>query len=306
MIANTCGTAPGLQAKLNRAYVFVTPGVPREMKAMYNLSIEPALRVMLDEQARREGKSGPRVILTTKVNTFGMGESDVAERLGDLMQRGRNPTVGTTVSDGFCGVRIRAEFDDKLAAQAALDNTATRVESALGGIVFGRDEDTLQGSVIALLKQQGKTVVTAESCTGGLIGAMLTDVPGSSAAYLGGWVTYSYLMKESALGVDEITLRQYGAVSEQVARLMADNARQLSGAHFALSVTGIAGPDGGTADKPVGTVWIGLSSRDKTEARVANLVGNRAAVRDRSAKCALQWLRLSLMGLDNSAIRWMK
>ena len=168
------------------------------------------------------------------------------------------------------------------------------------------DEITLQDAVIALLIEQGKTVATAESCTGGLIAGMLTDVPGSSAAVLGGWVTYANAMKADQLGVPIALIQEHGAVSQPVIEAMARGALERSGADFALATSGIAGPGGGTDDKPVGTVWIGLAARDSdhTVTRLAHLSGDRDTVRDRSAKCALQLLRLKLMGEDINQLKW--
>ncbi|MFK7788550.1 MAG: competence/damage-inducible protein A [Phycisphaeraceae bacterium] len=301
MIENTCGTAPGIQATLGQCEIFVTPGVPREMFAMYSRDIEPAIKAMAGTA---------RTILTTKLNSFGSGESDIAEKLGDLMARDRNPVVGTTVANGLVSVRIRSENEDALKAQTMLNETLEHVQAKVGPLAFGLDDTTLQDAVIALLTEQGKTVATAESCTGGLIAGMLTDVPGSSAAVLGGWVTYANAMKAEQLGVPMSLIEQHGAVSQPVIEAMAQGALQHSGADFALATSGIAGPGGGTDEKPVGTVWIGLATRDgdntRTLSRLAHLPGDRTTVRDRSAKCALQLLRLTLMGEDINQLKWVR
>ncbi|MEM9883853.1 MAG: competence/damage-inducible protein A [Planctomycetota bacterium] len=301
MIPNPSGTAPGLRATLAGAEVFVTPGVPREMKAMYEAAIRPAIEAMLDEAG-----AGPRkVILTTKLNTFGLGESDAAERLADLMARDRNPTVGTTVSEGLCSIRVRAEFGDPDEAQRQLDDTLAAVEAAVGPTAFGRDGDTLQAVTVDLLREHHQTLATAESCTGGMVGSLVTDVPGSSAAYLGGWVTYTNRLKTELLGVAPEVIEAHGAVSEPVVRAMAEGARQRSGADLAVSLSGVAGPGGGTPDKPVGTVWIALATPAGTDARCARLVGSRFSVRDRAAKCALQMVRLHLLGESLDHIKWL-
>lgn len=301
MLENTCGTAPGIRATLGSCEIFVTPGVPYEMRAMFDRDIEPAIK---------QFAGTTRTILTTKVNSFGSGESDIAERLGTLMARDRNPVVGTTVSRGLVSVRIRSEHDDPKQAQAMLEETEALVVEAVGPLAFGKDDDTLEEVAIKLLTEQGKTVATAESCTGGLIAGMLTDVPGSSAAVLGGWVTYANAMKTNELGVPAELIEQHGAVSRPVIEAMAKGALTQSGADYALATSGIAGPAGGTEDKPVGTVWIALAYRDgdtvRTEPRLANLPGLRKNIRDRSAKCALQLLRLQLMGQDLDQIRWVQ
>jgi len=300
-ILNPHGTAPGIRAHVDRAEVFVVPGVPREMRPMITGHVVPFV-------GQHAGIS--RTILTTKVNTFGAGESTIAELLGDLMSRDRNPVVGTTVAQGIVSVRIRSEFDEPSKAQQELATTRERVESVLGPLVFGRDEQTLQEAVVALLADQGTTVTTAESCTGGLVGAMLTDVPGSSAVYRGGWVTYSNAMKAAQLGVSQRTLADHGAVSGPVVEAMALGALERSGADLAMAVSGIAGPDGGTPDKPVGTVWFALAQRrvgaePRATTRMALLPGERASVRDRAAKCALQWLRLHALGEPVDQLGWL-
>ncbi len=297
MIPNPAGTAPGIVAQLGECVIYVTPGVPREMKAMFRDSILPNLR---------PAAGGARTILTTKVNTFGRGESDVAERLGELMDRGRNPTVGTTVSMGLCSIRVRSESADSDRARQQMEDTLRQVEDRLGPIVFGREDASLQDAVVALLVERGQTIATAESCTGGMIGSLLTDVAGSSGAYLGGWVTYTNQLKDEQLGVSRDTLEKHGAVSEPVVRAMAEGARQRSGADYAVSVSGIAGPGGGRDDKPVGTVWLGLAGPGETLARRGHFHGPRGVVRDRAAKCALQMLRLTLLGESLDHLHWLR
>ncbi len=298
-LANACGTAPGLAATLGQARVFIMPGVPREMFAMWRDTIRPEVEHVLPTRD---------VILTTKINTFGLGESNIGQRLGPLMQRDRNPKVGTTVSGGIVSVRIRSEFPTAPQAQQALDATAHAVRACLGPIVFGQDDQTMQADVIDRLRARGLSLVTAESCTGGLLGSMLTEVPGSSEVYRGGWITYANAMKTAQLAVPDLTLAQHGAVSAPTAALMARNAREQSGADVAVSITGIAGPDGGSDAKPVGTVWIGLSrleaGYDRTEAWHMMLPGFREMVRDRAAKSALQMLRLHLMGEPIQTLSW--
>ncbi|MEX1018000.1 MAG: competence/damage-inducible protein A [Phycisphaeraceae bacterium] len=303
VIENRNGTAPGIDATLGRARIFVMPGVPHEMRAMFRDAIEPQLTAITGDR---------HIILTTKLNTFGAGESTIADMLGDLMDRQRNPKVGTTVTDGIVAIRLRAEFPTADAAQAQLDKTLTEVHARLGALVFGREDDTLAKALVALLQKRGRRLVTAESCTGGLVGKMLTDVAGSSQAYLGGWVTYSNLFKLEQLGVSRDDLDAHGAVSEPVARAMAEGAlRHARPADVSLSITGIAGPDGGTPDKPVGTVWLGMAMRDerepdtlRTRALCLQLSGNRDGVRDRAAKCALQLLRFDLMGEPLDMLQW--
>lgn len=299
MIENICGTAPGIRATLGQCEIFVTPGVPREMMAMFERDIEPAIKA-------RAGTS--KTILTAKLNSFGCGEADVADRLGELCDRGRNPLVGTTVAKGLVSVRVRSEHDEPAQAEAMLNDTLDQVRARIGPLAFGQDEQTLQDTVVGLLIDQHKTIATAESCTGGLLAGMLTDVPGCSAVVQGGWVTYANAMKVEQVGVPMALIEQHGAVSQEVVEAMAKGALQRSGADVALSTSGIAGPGGGTEGKPVGTVWIGMAWREgettQVTARLARLAGDRDTIRDRSAKCALQLLRLKLMGEDLNQMTW--
>jgi len=300
MIDNPNGTAPGMHGQLHNADIYVMPGVPREMKAMFQDSVLPDL---IDE-------TSTRTILATKINTFGLGESDLARRLGNLMDRNRNPKVGTTVSDGICSVRVRSEAADEATAQKQLDDTMRLVADAVGPTVFGRDEETLADAVIEAALASGKTIATAESCTGGMVSKYLTDVSGSSNAYLGGWVVYQNEMKCDQLGVDPALIEAHGVVSEPVANAMSIGAMQRSGADVAVSLTGIAGPDGGSDEKPVGTVWISLAYRGEDGQATAEAFhmlhrGGRAMVRDRSAKAALQLIRFHCRGLPVDEIQWL-
>ncbi|MFA9477175.1 competence/damage-inducible protein A [Phycisphaerales bacterium AB-hyl4] len=305
IIENHNGTAPGITATLGNATIHVMPGVPREMRAMFRDLIEPTLTPDAGQR---------HVILTTKLNTFGAGESTIADMLGPLMDRQRNPKVGTTVSDGIVSIRLRAEFPTTDEAEQQLDDTLAQVHEKLGALAFGREDQTLANAVVELLTKRGQRLVTAESCTGGLISKMLTDVGGSSMAYVGGWVTYSNLMKMEQLDVAKDDLDTHGAVSETVARAMAEGAlRHVRPADVSLAVTGIAGPDGGTPDKPVGTVWLAMARREErqpdtfhTRTLLLALSGDRDAVRDRAAKSALQLLRLDLMDQPWDLIQWAK
>jgi nicotinamide-nucleotide amidase len=253
---------------------------------------------------------GRAAILTEKINTFGLGEGALAEQLGKLMDRGRNPKVGTTVSGGIVAVRVRSEFPTADQAQAEMDATITEVERLLRPYVYGRGEQTLQDATVALLRGCGATLATAESCTGGLVGKMVTDVPGSSAVYLGGFVAYANAIKVQELGVPGETLERHGAVSAPVARAMALGALRRGAADLALAVTGIAGPEGGTPAKPVGLVYVGLADRRRGSdwAQVLRLDlswgRNREGVRDRAAKSALQVLRLHLLQVPIDQLAW--
>jgi len=287
VLANPAGTAPGFRIAIGRAIVVVVPGVPREMEVMFLKHIVP----MLAE------KSGNK-ILTMKLNCFGLGESVVGEKLGELMRRDRNPLVGTTVSGGICAIRIRGEFDDAAAGVRQMHATADEIKKRLGGSIFGEGDIGLAETVGGMLKAACKTLATAESCTAGLLAAMLTETPGSSAYFCGGWVVYSNKMKTDQLGVPADLICREGAVSKPVACKMAEGALERSGADYALAITGVAGPDGGSPEKPVGTVWIALAEKKEGGVEIYAekffFPGARALVRERAAKLALNILRLRM------------
>ena len=296
MLTNRAGTAPGIVAKIDDTPIYVVPGVPREMRRLYKDHLRHALEQLLDEKL--DDQQQRNVILTHKVNTFGRGESNVGEMLGELMKRGTNPRIGTTVSGGLVSVRIQTQADSIEAADALQLEAIEQVKQQLGQLVFSDNEESLAYATGQLLREKQKTCATAESCTGGLIGEMLTDIPGSSEYYLGGWVTYANDMKINQLGVPAEMIEEHGAVSEQVASAMARGALKNANADFAISTTGVAGPDGGTEEKPVGTVWIGLARIEdgeiKSKAQKFHLHGNRETIRLRAALTALNLLRISL------------
>ena len=288
-IENTNGTAPGMIAKLNRATIYVMPGVPREMQAMF-------LRDVLPKLPRDE--SG--VILQHAIRTFGMPEAEAGEKIAALMKRGRNPTVGTSAADLIITIRINAQAATREAAQQLIDADAAEIRQLLGRSVFGEGEDSISDAVARLLISNKLTVSTAESCTGGLIAKRLTDVSGSSAYMKQAFVTYANEAKINLLQIPENLIREHGAVSAEVAHAMAANCRRISNTDYALSVTGIAGPTGGTPQKPVGLVFVGLAGPDGVVVRELRFGGTREEIRDRAAKAAINMLRLTLMELSGS------
>jgi nicotinamide-nucleotide amidase len=312
-IENTCGTAAGLDAILDervianvavdnlyfraetnrrsqianrKCRVFVMPGVPKEMKAMFARDVLPHI----------QSATGGAVIVSRTLHTFGLGESFVAEKLGELMKRDRNPSVGTTVSQGIVSLRVNARFNSRDEAQQKLDETVKLCYDALGDLIFGQEDQSLAQVVATSLAPSRLTVTTAESCTGGLLAKMLTDISGSSDYFKTGFVTYSNESKHAQLGVPLDILEKNGAVSEPVVIAMATGALERAKANIAISISGIAGPTGGTPTKPVGTVCIALANRDGASARTFNFSGDREMIRDRSAKMALTMLRFHLLG----------
>jgi len=300
VLENPIGTAPGFSIVMGKTKIVVMPGVPKEMKLMFARHVAP---MFTTRNAWLMAKNRSRVLIR-KINTFGLGESLVAKKLGKLMQRDRNPLVGTTVSGGIVSVRIRGEFDDgkKGARKRALPEmrrTTDEVKRLLGKAVFSEGDVTLTETVGKMLIAARKTAVTAESCTAGLLAAMLTELPGASKYFLGGWVVYSNKMKTENLAVPEGLIIKNGAVSAAVARKMAEGALVRSKADYALALTGIAGPGGGSPQKKVGTVWVALARRTKGKNDVHAdkflFSGDRFMVRERAAKTALNILRLRLM-----------
>ena len=211
------------------------------------------------------------------------------------MNRTRNPSVGTTVTAGIVSLRINSKFNTREEAQKSLDQTTNECRTVLGDLIYGEDEQTLQEVVGKILRESKKTVTTAESCTAGLLAKMITDVPGSSDYFKTGFVTYSNQSKYDRLGVSMEIINVYGAVSEPVVTAMAKNAKRLTKSNFALSISGIAGPDGGSKTKPIGTVCIALAHDSSVIARTFNFPGDREWIRDRAAKMALTMLRYHLL-----------
>ncbi|MCC5829877.1 MAG: competence/damage-inducible protein A [Phycisphaeraceae bacterium] len=302
-LENPHGTAPGLLVTINGCRIAAMPGVPAEMR--------PMLRNLVLPRLTADQPDGPGFILTSRINTFGWGESDVGRRLGTLMDRKRNPRVGTTISDGIVAVRIRSEASDRTVAEAHLEATAEEIESCLNPMAFGRDDQTLEGALLTILLERNLKLVTAESCTGGGLGEMITRIPGSSAAYNGGWICYSNEMKIQQLGIDPEIILLHGAVSEPVASAMAMRSLELGHADLALAVTGVAGPEGGTEQKPVGTIWMALAIREAQAPPTvwtaqSHLSGDRLLNRDRAAKTAMQMARLALIGQPLELLSWVR
>lgn len=237
------------------------------------------------------------------VNTFGLDQTGVDEILGRLAPPHCDRVTSTANADGVVTVRVGSRTVATTCSQDQLNQSATEVERLLGPIAYGRDSQTIQASLVAILTDREKTIATAESCTGGWVGKRITDVPGASAVYVGGWIVYANAMKTMQLGVPTEMIQQHGAVSEPVARAMAHGAIQHSGANLSVAVTGIAGPDGGGPHKPVGTVWIGLGFKDDTtagpaatDAWLCQLSGDRQSIRRQGTTHAVALLRFAALG----------
>ena len=285
LIPNPLGTAMGALLEADGTLFATLPGVPSEMKRMFEETLEPQIR------ARSEGS-----IVSRTLWFAGIGESALAEQVQDFLDA-TDPTVAPLAGQGKVRLRITTRAATQSEAEEKIAPVEKEILSRLGDYYFGEDEETLESAVGRLLKERGATLALTESCTGGLLAKRLTDIAGSSAYFKEGLITYSNESKERWLGVPESMLLEHGAVSEPVAGKMAEGVRKIAGADYGLSVTGIAGPDGGTEDKPVGLVFVGLSDAGATFAERLDLSAwarSREAIRERSANRAFDLLRLRM------------
>ncbi len=281
VIENNNGTAPGCIIEEGDKAAIMLPGPPREMVPMFMETVLPYLKE----------KSG-MVLYSRVLRLFGIGESRAAAMCDDLIKNQTNPTIAPYAKEGEVTFRITASADSEQDAKALVDKTCDAMYERLGEYIYGEgDSETLASVVVNELIKKKLTVSTAESCTGGLIGKMITEISGASLVYGFGFVTYANEAKMQLLGVKRETLDTFGAVSEETAKEMAEGARKASGSDIALSVTGIAGPTGGTDEKPVGLVYIGISDKAGTEVFRFVQHGDRERVRNKSALCALDIIR---------------
>jgi nicotinamide-nucleotide amidase len=285
-IPNANGTAPGIWMKIGACHIAAMPGVPSEMYAMYETQLKPRLLHL---------GLGGGVLVQRKINCFGAGESAVEEKLLDLTRRDHVPEVGITVSDATISLRILASGPDEAAARALIAPAEKTICDRLGDLVYGFEEEELHEVVLRLLEQKRLTVATAESITGGLVAERLCRLPGASEWFRGGIVAYDNRVKVALLGVPQALLDEHGAVSAPVVEAMAVGCRARLGADLAVSTTGIAGPGGATPDKPVGLVYVGVAWEGGVASRHWNWGGTRTEVQSRTAKLALNQLRLHLL-----------
>ncbi len=286
VLENPNGTAPGFRAKRGETEIIILPGVPSEMKEIFENRVLPELR----ESAG--GTVGRRRVL----RIAGMGESAVEELVAPVYARWKDDPVTILASPGEVQLHlaVRGEAD---MAEARLSAMEKDFRAILGDRIFGADADDLAAVVGRLLRESSRTIAFAESCTGGLASSMLTDVPGSSAYFLGSVVSYADEAKRQLLGVSAETLRAHGAVSAESAAEMARGTLERFGSDFAVAITGIAGPDGGSAEKPVGTVFFALAERGGAETAKKRLFGgDRLVIRRAAAIHALELLRRRLVG----------
>jgi nicotinamide-nucleotide amidase len=287
VLVNPIGTAPGFSVKIGDATAFFMPGVPREMKPMFESQVVPRIRPLAPNDSHQ-----------IRFRTFGLPESVVGERLAGVEGAFPGVTIGYRAHVPEIEVKVLARASDETSARALCDAAAAEVKGRLADVIYGDGDDTFAGVVGRALRSRGYTLAIAESCTGGLVGHMLTREAGASDFLLVDAVTYANSAKTRLLGVEEEMLRGHGAVSAEVAAAMAEGVRRVSGADVALSLTGVAGPSGGTAEKPVGTVFIAVATAKGTivKHRLLASFGNRAMIQTLASYAGLQLVREACTG----------
>ena len=295
MIPNTRGSAPGVIVEHEGKTLIFTPGVPREMKGMIEDHVVPYLRA--------RGLAGTDVI-RSRILRVALGESIVEDRVRDLMRAGTNPTIAPYAHTGECHLRITARGQEA-EVDGLLDETELAIRERLGRAIYAVGEQTLEETVARQLADAGLTIAVAESCTAGLIAHRLTRTPGASMYLDGGVIAYSNAAKSRWLGVSSDTIVRHGAVSSEVARAMADGARAHAETDLAISTTGIAGPSGGTPDKPGGLVFIALAHAGGTDVREMRYgtEPGRAGIQYLASQTALDVIRQHLLDLGESIAR---
>ena len=266
VLQNNWGTAPGFVIEQGDKTAIMLPGPPIELEPMWRERVEPYLF-----------ERSNSVIVSKNIYILGMGESAVEEKLRYMMEELENPTVAPYAGNGECRVRVSARAKDEATASEMCDRQIEEIrKTEVGDYIYGIDVDSMENALVMHLRERGMTLACAESCTGGLIAKRITDVSGCSDVFLGGCVTYANEAKEKLIGVKHETLEAFGAVSEQTAREMARGVRLSLGADVGIATTGIAGPGGGTPEKPVGTVYIAVSTAEGETVKLLNLSPKRS------------------------------
>ena len=285
VLPNPNGTAPGMFIDHNGTAIALLPGPPREMKPMFENHVTPRLA----------SRAGSQKVVRRMLRVAGMGESAVDERIAPVYSQYENPQTTILFNHSEIEIHLTAHGRTEAEAEALLDRLSEQIEERLGNAVFAFAGETMEQVVGLKLSVGTYTLAVAESCTGGLLAQRLTEVPGSSKYFIEGVVTYSNDAKTRALGVEPILLLEHGAVSAPVAEAMAEGIRKRADTDFGLAITGIAGPGGGSDEKPVGLVYIALASESGTEHRKLNIPGDRHLVRWRASQAALDLLRRRLI-----------
>jgi nicotinamide-nucleotide amidase len=286
-IPNRKGTAPGLALRTESGWIFAVPGVPAEMLPMIDGHVLPLLQ--------REAGGEDAVVVSRLIRTWGESESQVGELFADLFEESTNPTVAFLASAGEIKVRLTAKAFSEAEARALIGPVEAEVRRRMGAKVFGADEDTIEQVIIDLLAERGWTLGTAESATGGMISARITNVPGASAVFRGAVVAYATDIKHGVLGVADHLIEEHGVVSEEVACVMAAHAADVLGVDVVISVTGSAGPD--PQEHAAGTMIVGIHTPDQVMAKTLFMPGDRERVRAYTTTAALHLTRLALTGV---------
>jgi nicotinamide-nucleotide amidase len=284
ILENGNGTAPGCFIEHNGKMLFLLPGPPAEAEPMYVNAVAPILSAKSDS-----------MFISKTLKICGLGESAAEERIADLIQNQSNPTIAPYAKTAEVWFRITAQAPNETEAARLIQPTVDEIKKRLGADIYGADDDSLESVVVHLLQEKKLTIACAESCTGGALTARLVNCPGVSAVLLEGAVTYGNAAKINRLGVKTQTLENYGAVSAQTAVEMAAGIAKTAGADVGVATTGIAGPDGGTPEKPVGLVYLGLYWQGNTWTRELHLPGDRQKIRDRTVVNALDMIRRRLL-----------
>ena len=273
ILPNTCGTAPGCIIEQGEKCVILLPGPPKEMQAMFNKSVRPYIK-----------KKVRSVSCYLDIHCFGIGEGALAMKIADLIGEYEWGSIATYVGDYEVTVRVSVHGEEEEKVAAILEEKRKSITACLEDYIVGYNEDKLEELVARALIEQQLKVATVESCTGGLVAGTLINYGGISASFNEGIVTYSNEAKMKYVGVNETTLKRVGAVSEETAQEMAEGIRRVAGSDIGLSTTGIAGPGGGTPEKPVGLVYIGIATAEGTDVYRLQLSGDRREVREKTVK----------------------
>ncbi len=285
VLYNKNGTAPGIIMEGETCTMILLPGPPGELIPMFEQQVYPYLH-----------KLQPEVICSKMVKLCGVGESRVETEILDLIEGQDNPTIATYAKTGEVHLRITAKAEDQQAAMRLIQPMEEELYRRFGSHIYTDEESvTLEEAILALLKERSLTLSTAESCTGGLLSGRLVNVPGISEYFKEGYITYSNEAKEKLLHVSHNTLQTFGAVSHETAKEMAEGCKKAAASDIGIGITGIAGPDGGTKEKPVGLVYIGCCLREKTYVKEFRFRGNRSRIRDCSVAQALNLLRSAIL-----------
>ncbi len=286
VLENNLGTAPGIWAEVKGKLLAALPGVLLEMEEMFEKSVRHRLEKIAQERQQ--------AIEIRKLRCFGAGESTITELLGDICRRDKDPLVNFTTADGVVTLQIVAAAKDRNLAGELADDHEKLLRAKLGELIYGSGQQTLAQVVAAKLREKRKTVAVAESCTGGLLSKLITDIPGASEFFLCGWVAYSNKAKINELGIGADTIEKYGAVSAETADMMAKGARTKARTDFGIGITGIAGPGGAGRAKPAGLVYISIDCAPGCETKRFIFCRDRQFIRLQAAQTALNMLRLRL------------